>query len=280
MRLRSTGWIAVALAVLLAGPAWATIYRWTDAQGRLHFAQNLSEVPPEHRAQASASAEAPPASPSRFQTYASPPEPAAGASASGRVFHIPFERQGNTMLVQVRVNDRVTAPFIVDTGASDVILPAAVAAASGIEVGPGTPRRTYHTANGVVSQPVVTIDAIQAGDVRVEDLQGSVSEAMHVGLLGGTFFNHFTFQVDPAASVISLVQNPGMRGGMSEKEWRSRFRTLHQRLAKIDAYMAQNDSARQDRIGDLEHHRAAVVQELSQLEHAADLAEVPQSWRD
>lgn len=283
MRLRSIGWTTAALAVLLAGPARATIYRWTDGQGQIHFAQNLSEVPPQHRAEAKASAASPPAEPSRFQTYASPEPSDASPSqlpAAGQVLQIPFKRVANGMLVQVRVNDRVSAPFLVDTGASDVAIPAAVAQAAGIQFDQNTPRRIYHTANGAISAPVVTIDSLQAGDARVEGLQGSISQSMRFGLLGGTFFNHFTFQVDPAAGVISLVPNPGMRGSMSEAEWRAHFRDLRGRLAKIDAYMAQNHFTSKDRIEDLKRHRQTVAQQLAQLERQADLAEVPQSWRE
>lgn len=39
-------------ALLLAGPAAAEIYRWTDASGREHFTMDLHGVPPEHRAEA------------------------------------------------------------------------------------------------------------------------------------------------------------------------------------------------------------------------------------
>jgi multidrug resistance efflux pump len=35
-----------------AVPAAAELYRWTDGQGREHFAMSLHEVPPEHRAAA------------------------------------------------------------------------------------------------------------------------------------------------------------------------------------------------------------------------------------
>lgn len=283
MRRSSLGWTIAALAVLLAGPARATIYRWTDAQGQIHFAQSLADVPPQQRAAAKQSAAHPSAAPSRFQTYAPPAserETGSVRMSPGRVLQIPFQRRANGMLVQVRVNDRVTAPFLVDTGASDVTIPAAVAQAAGIQVDQNTPRALYHTANGAIREPVVTIDSLQAGDARVEGLRGSISHSMHVGLLGGTFFNNFTFQVDPAAGVISLVPNPGIRGNLTEAEWRDRFRALHSRLARIDAYMANNHFTSKDRIEDLKRHRKAVAEKLAELERRADLAEVPQNWRD
>ncbi len=43
----------VLLAGLLAAPSGAEIYRWTDADGQLHFSDRLNDVPPEYRAQTS-----------------------------------------------------------------------------------------------------------------------------------------------------------------------------------------------------------------------------------
>jgi hypothetical protein len=39
---------------------------------------------------------------------------------------IPLEYQHHTYMVQVRVNDTITLPFVLDTGASDVAIPADV----------------------------------------------------------------------------------------------------------------------------------------------------------
>lgn len=50
-RLLPAGLLAAA-AVLLALPAGAEIYRWTDLAGHEHFTMNLHRVPPEHRAEA------------------------------------------------------------------------------------------------------------------------------------------------------------------------------------------------------------------------------------
>lgn len=45
---------AALLSLLLALPAGAEFYRWTDAAGREHFVKQLHQVPPEQRAQAEA----------------------------------------------------------------------------------------------------------------------------------------------------------------------------------------------------------------------------------
>jgi hypothetical protein len=47
--------LAFAFCVLVAHPAESEIYRWTDAQGNLHFTSDLSQVPKRYRAQSATS---------------------------------------------------------------------------------------------------------------------------------------------------------------------------------------------------------------------------------
>jgi clan AA aspartic protease (TIGR02281 family) len=280
MRLLARSVAAAGLAAGLASHAYAEIYRWTDARGNEHFTQDLSQVPASARADAERTA--------RAESQRSSPNSAAAAvartprtrvSATG-VLQIPFEKQGNAMIVYARVNDAVTAPFIVDTGASDVLVPAHVAQAAGIEVGRDTPHQTYQTANGLVETPVVTISSIQVGEARVENLRGSVSGGMSIGLLGGTFFNNFTFQVDPAANLITLFPNALVRGGANQDEWRARFRELHATRASIDEYLAQPELPDLEEIAAVKARREAVAAELAALDEEANRASVPQAWRD
>lgn len=281
MRLIRRPLALLALCFALAGRGGAEIYRWTDAEGHEHFTQDLARVPPGQRTAASSSA--------RQETRSAAPPATASASAPparrtrsprGGPFEIPFEKAGNTMLVYARVNDRVTAPFLVDTGASDVLIPAQVAQAAGIAVGRDTPHDVYQTANGLVKQPIVTIDAMQVGDARVEQLRGSVTSGMEVGLLGGTFFNNFTFQVDPAANIITLYPNASVKAGANAQEWRARFTALRERIAELDRYLAENVLTDDARVADLERRRAALGAELEALDAEADRAEVPQAWRE
>jgi clan AA aspartic protease (TIGR02281 family) len=280
MRLLARSVSAALFAAGLASLAHAEIYRWTDARGNVHFTQDLSQVPASARTEAERSA--------RTETQRSSPSaavalaartPRTRVSANG-VLQIPFEKQGNAMIVYARVNDAVTAPFLVDTGASDVLVPAHVAQAAGIQVGRDTPHQTYQTANGLVETPVVTIGSIQVGEARVENLRGSVSGGMSIGLLGGTFFNNFTFQIDPAANVITLFPNALVRGGANQNEWRARFRELREAQTAIDEHLTGPELTDPARIAELEQRREAVTAELAALDDEANLAGVPQAWRD
>ncbi len=74
---------------------------------------------------------------------------------------------------------------------------------------------------------------------------------MRVGLLGLSFFNHFTYNVDAAAGVVTLQPNRlaevgKIRGGRSEAQWRSEYRNLRARLAQLEAEGARKPSS---------HHR-------------------------
>jgi len=264
------------LLVLLAGGATAEVYRWTDETGHPHYAGKLSQVPPEKRAEALDSTQR---EESRFQTFEGPPAAARPASR-GNVLHIPYEQHGNAILVYARLNDRVTAPFYVDTGAADVVVPAAVAAQAGVAVGADTPRESYATANGMIRQAVVRLDAVEVGEARVENVRGSVSDSLPVGLLGTSFFNHFTLQIDPAARMLTLVENPDMRGGASAETWSERFRGLRERQKRLEDYLADGTLTDAARLKELEKKRDQLAAELEALEAEADRAEVPPAWRE
>jgi len=149
--------VVFSCALFGAGGAAAEIYRWTDAEGRLHFTQHLERVPREQRERAREQARQPASG--ALQTYASPTVPARASMARGARFdqevHIPFRAEGNLMRVTARVNDQLEVPFLIDTGASGVSLPSHVAEALGIRVRSDTPTVHVTTANGVVSRAVV-----------------------------------------------------------------------------------------------------------------------------
>ena len=62
---------------------------------------------------------------------------------------------------------------------------------------------------------------------------------MEIGLLGLSFFNHFTYNVDAAAGVLTLVPNDlaesgAIRGGRSEAQWRAEYQDLRARIETVD----------------------------------------------
>jgi clan AA aspartic protease (TIGR02281 family) len=280
---------AVALAALalgLAAPGRSEVYRWTDAQGRVHFTEDLGQVPAERRAAARAEASTPAAAGS-LQTFETAPRARSARRfepGSRRRHRVAVERAGMGLVVPVRLNDRVEAPFLIDTGASYVLLPRALADELGIEVGPETRRLVFQTANGVVEQPVVMLESVELGTARAEEVPASISPSMEIGLLGLSFFHRFTYQIDASQGEVTLVENDlaesgAIRGGRSEAQWRGEFEALRARGGALEVERARTPATRSRRIEWLDAQDDALARELEQLEAEADQARVPDSWR-
>ena len=280
------------LALLLAPlAAAAEIYQWTDEQGRVHYTQSLSQVPARHRSQAELRALAP-QGPARLQTYNSPAAPApdgsvprAARGTAGREVRVSVARAGTGMVVNVLVNGSVNAPFLVDTGATDVLIPASLARRLGIQAGPESRSKTYRTANGTVTQATAMLGSLDLGGAVVENVPASISPSMEIGLLGLSFFNHFTYHIDAAAGVLTLVPNDlaesgGILGGRSEAQWRAEYQDLRARLEAVDLEAARKSTSKAREIEHLEQQRAALLSDLALLDSEADRARVPMRWRE
>lgn len=284
--------LGILLGILAAGVAAAEIYKWKDADGRLHFAQDLNQVPPEYRAKARGDVieEGKGDVIQRYRpapaSLRPSPRRAGGASAApaGRVHRIRVQKTGNSMRVNVRLNDRVTAPFVIDTGASDVSLPEWVAKELGLDL---ENARTgyYRTANGTVEQALVTLDSVQLGGARAENVPAHVNRSMSIGLLGLAFFNHFRYRVDPVEGLVTLqpnglVEAGKIRAGRSETQWRAEFgRIVHRRQA-IERALDQTRGLQTRRKEELRAMLEEVERQYRVLEDEADDARVPMRWRD
>lgn len=93
--------------------------------------------------------------------------------------------------IEAEVNG-VLLRFMVDTGASDIVLSPSDARAAGFDVDTLNYTRTYHTANGVVSGAPVRLDMMAVGPMTLRDVPASVnSAAMDTSLLGMAFLKQF-----------------------------------------------------------------------------------------
>ena len=194
------------------------------------------------------------------------------------------QRAGTGMLVNVRLNNAVTAPFLLDTGASDVLIPQSVADRLGLQIGPDTRTKRYSTANGMVEHSVVMLRSVSLGKASVENVPASVSPSMDVGLLGLSFFNHFTYNIDAAAGVVTLTRNRlaesgKIRGGRSQAQWRSEYNNLRWRIAQVEGEYARKAMSKTRERRRLEEERADLERQLELLEAEADQAHVPMVWR-
>ena len=123
-----------------------------------------------------------------------PPSEQPGEPSGGTV--VPMVPEGGTFVVPVRINDQITLKFVIDSGASDVSVPADVVMTL-LRTGTITDAdflgtQKYRMADGstVPSQQFV-IRSLKVGDRTLNDVTGSIAPVQGGLLLGQSFLRHF-----------------------------------------------------------------------------------------
>jgi clan AA aspartic protease (TIGR02281 family) len=173
------------------------LFRWVDERGVVHFSDNLHNIPEKYRADAKRM-NVPESS--RNQEGANPYEPNKAA--------IPFLKNGAVMVVKATVNEKVSANFVVDTGASYTMISRATAKELDIDLEKKLPTIPFQTVNGTIQAPLITLDSIELGGMRIRDLTAAVhdisSDPGSVGLLGLNFLNNFRMDIDMKGQILVL----------------------------------------------------------------------------
>jgi len=112
---------------------------------------------------------------------------------------IPAVRSGNHLFVEVEINDYQTVTLLVDTGATDIMLTAAVAYELGLRES-GTIAASYHTANGPTQQFITILESVRIGEAEQNKVRASFGKGMtdgfEDGLLGMSFLKHYHVDID------------------------------------------------------------------------------------
>jgi clan AA aspartic protease (TIGR02281 family) len=109
---------------------------------------------------------------------------------------VQIKRQGGAYYVPVRINDTITLPFLLDTGATNLVIPADVAMtlvrAGALRGSDFIGKSTYSMANGSqgVSDEVV-IREVRVGDHMVRNVSASITPLEGEPLLGQSFLSKF-----------------------------------------------------------------------------------------
>jgi hypothetical protein len=183
-----------AIVALAAQPAFAQLYRWTDATGTVYYTTDLATIPPTYRSSAHdigaptpGPQEAPPAPPAR--------------AAAGAV--IPYT--GGPLVVDAWLNG-VPLRLVVDTGADRTLISPTAMARAGIDAtgGPAVHIRgvTGDAVASLVSVPRLDVAGSRIGPIAVvvHALPGQSAD----GLLGRDVLDAFTLTVDAAAQRATL----------------------------------------------------------------------------
>jgi hypothetical protein len=124
---------------------------------------------------------------------------------------VQIERQGDAYYVPVRINDTITLPFLLDTDASDIVIPADVALtlirAGALTSGDFIGKSRYRLADGSEAvSDVVSLRELQVGEHSVRNVTASISPLQGEPLLGQSFLSKFgTVTLDYRRLVLILA---------------------------------------------------------------------------
>src|SRR5499426_4281984 len=110
----------------------AEYYRWTDQKGVVHFTDNLHNIPDTQRGNAG-----------RIQSIEPPRLPPPPVPIPPSKASIPFEKQGQVIIIEATLNKKTAAKFVVDTGASYTVISSATAKELSIETDQNTQPMTF-----------------------------------------------------------------------------------------------------------------------------------------
>jgi clan AA aspartic protease (TIGR02281 family) len=185
--------ITLALVFLSSIGGAADILRWVDEQGVVHFTDSEKNIPEKFRAKAT-----------RIKA-SGPPPPAASPLT---VTSVPFQKRGELMTVQATLNEKTAANFIVDTGASYTTISQATARQLDIDLEKDYPILHFQTANGVIQAPLVSLQSIEVGGLKLKDISVAVHDVFPdpavTGLLGLNFLSQFRVDIDSKNSLLNL----------------------------------------------------------------------------
>jgi clan AA aspartic protease (TIGR02281 family) len=143
----------------------------SPAQDEAELPQSFGETPPQ-------------------RTQLSPPTPVQKHE------EVQIEKRGSSYYVPVRINDTITLPFLLDTGAGDLAIAEDVARtlirAGALKSGDLIGKRSYQIANGSEEvSPLVSIREVRVGEHMVRNVTAGITQPNGELLLGQSFLSKF-----------------------------------------------------------------------------------------
>jgi predicted aspartyl protease len=139
-----------------------------------------------------------------------PTTPAATAAPSSGTIEVPLRRQGGVLHVPVGINNAITLDFVVDSGATDVSIPADVVMTltrtGTLTAGDFLGSATYRLADGsTVPSQTFRIRSLKVGNTTLENVTGSVASVKGSLLLGQSFLGRFrSWSIDNGRQMLVL----------------------------------------------------------------------------
>lgn len=225
----------VALALLLAGPAEAGFYSWTDENGQMHFTDDPSNIPAPYRQKNDIKKHTDsPGAPLQ-------PGPTPEVADNLPVHEVDLVQiLGGNFMVDVVLNGKVKAHLMVDTGSSMVILSRDIGKKLGFSENSRTPKLPTMTAGGMVWTPMTVLHTLRVGDAESEFVEAGFNDQIMGmdGLLGMSFLGDFRMEMDRHRAKMKLSplikEGETLWGGKPGSWWKNRLRTYTSKIEEIE----------------------------------------------
>lgn len=139
-----------------------------------------------------------------------PSDPASRPDGDSGAMEIRMRDHNGTFEVPVTINDAITVPFAIDSGASDVSVSAGVMnqllRAGAVSRSDFLGKQTYHLADGsVVTSQTFRIRVLHVGGREVRNVMGSITNDADSLLLGQSFLQRFrSWSIDNQRQLLVL----------------------------------------------------------------------------
>lgn len=202
-------------------PLSAEIYRWKDGKGKIHY----STKPPSHHVTGPVEVKinnrwypytgdedldalkAKGSAPINYTT-SSPGPSLQHTEKTPKQAIVSYSKQESMIIIEVTVNQKITRPFAVDTGATYTIISQEIADALYLRPDPRIPPITIQTANGRIQVSLVNLDSVSVGGLEMLNVTAAIhtfDESSRIsGLLGLNFLNRFQMTVDATKNQLIL----------------------------------------------------------------------------
>ncbi len=179
------------MALIHPPQSFADIYRWTDASGTIHIADDPTDVPAQYRKNLKITE---------------------GMEEAGKGEDIPFERTSSGLiLVEAVLNGGVKARMVFDTGADIVVITEELSKKLRQNISRGGETIKLHTNCGEVRGISFAVNKIELGNAVKENVRSVITPddfalSGFEGLLGLSFLGDFKITVDYQKGKIRIVK--------------------------------------------------------------------------
>lgn len=123
---------------------------------------------------------------------------------------IPLRKENDSMYAIVKLNKKISAKFLVDTGASSMQVSRAMADRLGIKLTAKNQTQVILAGGFTVPAYSILLKEVRLGGARVKNVRAIVlaedNLELRDGLIGMSFLNHFDFQINPQKPELILQQ--------------------------------------------------------------------------